>query len=368
MKKLIFSLVLAVLATFSLSAHNGSDLKAGFSEGNPEIKSINAMAFGPEGILFIGDSKNAKIIAVDTKDNASAEAPKQLNFKQVDEHIAAMMGTDVESIKIQDMAINPVSKMIYLAVHLQDGTPALLKTDGKEFKNVALSPVSFAEISLEKAIAADAKDRRGRSMRQWAISDLAYHDGKVMVSGLSSEEFSSTFRSIPFPFENDQTYASLEIYHAAHGRYETYAPIKTFMPFNLNGKDHLVASYTCTPLVITPLEGLNGGQHVKARTVAELGNRNTPLDIISYKKGDKTFLLLANTSRSLMKIDPSKIETFDGTLTEKVPGSSTDGVEFISLPYVYVQQMDKFSDDKVVFLQRKNNGSLDLFLANTNRL
>jgi hypothetical protein len=38
----------------------------------------------------------------------------------------------------------------------------------------------------------------------------------------------------------------LEIYHAAHGQYETYAPIKTITTAELNGKKYLVASFTCT--------------------------------------------------------------------------------------------------------------------------
>ncbi len=368
-KSLLLLLSLFFTVPFLSFAHTDKDLKAGFQTGDPGIRSINAMAFGPEGILFLGDSKNAEIIAIDTKDSQAGKAAEQINIQHVDKQIAALLGTTTDDILIQDMAVNPVSKSIYLAIHTKDGQPMILKTNGKDFEPVALNPVSHSKIGLNKAITADAKDRRGRSMRQWAISDLAFYEGKVMVSGLSSEEFASTFRSIPFPFNDKQMHASLEIYHAAHGQYETHAPIKTFMPFKLNGQDHLIASYTCTPLVVVPLQDFKPGKHTKGKTVAELGNRNTPLDIISYEKEGKSYILMANSSRALMKIDPAKIEQFEDYLTEPVEESSaTAGVSFINLPYVNVLQLDKLDDQSVVMLQRMSNGDLNLHATGTRRL
>lgn len=364
---LLFSLLLSL--PFLGVAHTDKDLKADFRTGDPGLRSINAMAFGPEGILFLGDSKNAEIIAIDTKDNTTGQAPERMNIQNVDEQLAALLGTTKDDIIIQDMAVNPVSKAIYLALHTKDGQPMILRTSGDSFEAVSLNPVSHSKIGLNRAIAADAKDRRGRSMRRWAISDLAYYEGKVMVSGLSSEEFASTFRSIPFPFNDQQMHASLEIYHAAHGKYETHAPIKTFMPYKLNGKDHLIASYTCTPLVVVLLDNFKAGQHTKGKTVAELGNRNTPLDIISYEKNGKSYILMANSSRALMKIDPAKIEQFEDYLTEPVEESSaTAGVSFINLPYVNVLQLDKLDDERVVMLQRMANGDLNLHAASNRRL
>ncbi|MEM9897583.1 MAG: hypothetical protein AAF789_14575, partial [Bacteroidota bacterium] len=278
MKKLfLFSLSLFFSV---LSMASTPDWKANFKMGDPEVQSINALAFGPEGILFIGDAKQAQIVAFDTKDTKATNTPEKLNFKNVDEHIAALLGTTADAIQIRDMAINPISKNIYLAVHTQDARPILLRYANEKMELVELDNISFNEVALQKPVASDAKDRRGRSLRQWAISDLAYQDGEVMVSGLSNEEFSSAFVRMAFPFDQKEALSTIEIYHAAHGRYETYAPIKTFMPFELNGEKHIVASYTCTPLVIFPVGEMEAGKHLKGNTIAELGNRNTPLDII----------------------------------------------------------------------------------------
>ena len=346
-----------------------SPLTEDFIVGNPEIKSVNALTFGPEGILFIGDSRQAAIIAVDTKDSKSMAAPESVDLKNIDELIAAMVGTTADDIVIQDMAVNPVSKKIYLAVHRQDGLPMLITTNGTKLDHFPLEKVSYSKTVLKKAVDEEAKDRRGRSLREWAISDLAFDGNQVMVSGLANEEFSSAFHAIPFPFKEKQEVSTLEIYHAAHGRYETYSPIKTFMPYEMMGKKYLVASYTCTPLVIFPMDELKPGQHTKGKTVAELGNRNTPLDIVAFKKDGKDFLLLANSSRSLMRIDASEIASYKDYLTEPVEGNSaTAGVKFVALPYVNVLQMDNMGDEQIVMLQRTANGELNLHMQNAGRL
>lgn len=362
--------ILTLLVSISVVANNGTkNLKSDFVTGDPEIHSVNALAFGPEGILFIGDSHRAEIFALDTQDESPRSEAVEVSVENVDQKIASLLGTTADAVVIQDMAVNPISQAVYIAVHVNDGKPVLLKLDDQNFENVSLNAVSFSKTSLNNAVTEDAVDRRGRALRQWAISDLAFYDGKVMVSGLSNEEFSSTFRSIPFPFGENQVYSSLEIYHAAHGQYETHSPIKTFMPYELQGKPYLVASYTCTPLVIFPMEEMKPGEHTKGKTIAELGNRNTPLDIVSYMKNGKSYLLLANSSRALMKIDPAKIESYHDYLVDPVEeNSATAGVEFIALPYVQIQQMDKLNDERVLLLQRMSDGSLDLHTADSQRL
>lgn len=370
MKNLLGLLLLCVvLSSSTLRANNGEDLKANFVVGDPQIEAISALAFGPEGILFIGDTQNAMLVAVDTKDAQPGKAKEKFNMERVDETLAAMLGTTADKLTIQDMAVNPVSQRVYLAVQVQNGTPLLFRTAGDQFELIPLKEVSHSKSSLIKVPAKDAKDDRGRSLRLWAISDLSYYKGKVLVSGLSTEEFGSTFRAIPFPFKEEQLYASLEMYHASHGRYETQSPIKTFMPYTLNGKDYLVASYTCTPLVLFPMDELAMGKHTKGKTVAELGNRNTPLDIITFEKEGKSYILLANTTRALMRIDPEDLENYKDYLTEPVgdvPG--TDGINFAALPFVNVQQLATFDGARVLMLQRMANGDLNLYEANSGRL
>ncbi len=332
--------------------------------GTPAIKSINALTFGPDGILFIGDGRSAAVFALDTKDAELVAAPKAVEIKNIDQQIAALLGTDVKNITIQDMAVNPRSKAVYLAVQHSDGTSVLLRTEGDKLTAVSLKDVPFSTLALTNVPAEDAKDRRGESLRVAAISDMGYADGKLLVSGLSNQEFGSTFRSIPFPFTNAQDQASLEIYHAAHGKYETMAPIRTFTTTEIKGKKYLLASYTCTPLVLFPLDELKAGSHVKGRTVAEMGSGNSPLDMIMLKKGDESFLLMANSSRPVFKVRYKNLEAYQGSLTTPVEESfATAGVDFVSLPVTNVVQLDKLDDSRMVLLQRRSTGSLDLWTS-----
>jgi hypothetical protein len=363
MKRILYTLSLLVIAAITVAAigNEKEDLTADFITGDPGIASINSLSFGPEGILFIGDSDNAAIYAIDTKDNKANETSENIAIEGFDVKVAAALGTTVDNIRITDMAVNPVSKVAYFSVHTKNGTPVLLKLVGKELQNVSLKDLSYSKAELNNAVAKDAKDRRGRELRRWAISDMKYHNGKVLVSGLSNKEFSSSFRSMPFPFNSKEDFATLEVYHAAHGRYETYAPIKTFTVTTINKKEYLLASYTCTPLVLFPIDELTGGKHLKGRTIAELGAGNSPLDIITVQKGNEVKFYMSNTNRPVMRMKLSNISQFEGSLTEPVEefGTAT-GLTYDNLPFVNVQQLDDLDEEKVLILRRRNDGNLYL--------
>ncbi len=360
MKKhyLLFLLIPLLGSLISAVTSNTSSVFDNFKTGDPEIRSMNALAFGPEAILFIGDSKSASVVAIETGDTEAVESSETIEIQNFDQELAAALGTKTENITIQDLAVNPISKKIYIAVHMNDGSPVLLRLSGGKFEPVNVKDIRYSDVSIDNAPAEDAKDRRGRSLRVWAVSDLGYYNGKVMVSGLSNQEFGSTFRSIPFPFSGKQDHASLEIYHGAHGQYETNAPIKTFTVTQLNGQEYLVASYTCTPLVLFPLEDLKFGTHVKGRTVAELGFGNTPLDMITMQKEGKSNLLMANSNLTVITVKYEDLEKYEGSLTE--PIQTTEGVDHFNLPLVNVLQLDKLDDNQFVILQRRSNGDLNL--------
>lgn len=365
MKKLTYSgAILAIIVVLLAANNRHSATREGFVNGTADVKSISALAFGPDGILFIGDSKSASVFALDTKDVQKVEKATAIELKKFDQKVAGALGTTVDNITIQDLVVNPVSKKIYCAVQLGDGTPVLLRVDGETISSVPFRDVSYSVVGINNAPAEDAKDQRGRPLRVSSISDVAFADGKLLVTGLSNQEFSSTFRSIPFPFTKQQDQSSLEIYHAAHKQYETFAPIRTFAPATFGGKKYIVASYTCTPLVLFPIDDLKPGVHVKGRTVAEMGSGNSPIDMISMSKGGETFLIMSNSSRPVFKVKYKSIEAFQGSITTPVEENfATAGVEFISLPVTNVLQLDKLDETQFVMLQRRANGDLDLWTA-----
>ena len=161
------------------------------------------------------------------------------------------------------------------------------------------------------------------------------------------------------------TASTLEIYHGAHGKYETKAPIRAFMPYTLNNKPYILASYTCTPLVTIPEDKLKNGQHVKGRTVAELGMRNMPLDMIVIKQQDqnkqeKEYILMANSTRNLMKISVDALAKTQYNITTRLKDrGGSEGVKYTSAPFL-VQHLAKLNEKQVAVLMRMADGSLSL--------
>ncbi|MDH7445542.1 hypothetical protein [Aquimarina sp. 2201CG14-23] len=359
--KTLITFLISLILSFSVSKIQAdSSLKINFETGNPEITSINNMTFGPEGILFIGDSKSAQIVAIDVSKHSKNDNSK-VRIDLLDKLIADMLGATIDQVQITDMAVNPENNNIYLSVHHSSGTPILFMVENKKLKQIFLDNVSYSKISLLDPVTEEAQDRRGRKLRKWAIADIKYTDGKVLLSGLSNKEFASTFRSVHFPFNKKQDYSSLEIYHAAHGAYETHAPIKTFVTTEINGNSHLVAGYTCTPLVIFPMDNIKPGEHNKGRTVAELGSGNSPVDMVEIKNESGRYLLIANNNRPLMKMDFKDLETYQGSLTTPVTKKgAAEGVYYVNLPFVNVQQLDTFGDNGFLMVQRESNGNLAL--------
>ncbi|EAY24118.1 hypothetical protein [Microscilla marina] len=368
MQKLSYFICLLALSIPSFA----TDLTENFIKGTPKISSMSQLAFGPQGILFIGDSKSATLFAIALDDKTAPVKKASLKIADLEGKIAALLGAKKSDVMVHDIAVNPLSKNIYLAVSrgrakgdsywklpndLDDATILIRIKNGKAFEEVSLNNIKYSQVTIPNPIDKKKKNWRGK-FRPDVITDIAYANGQVYVSGLSNEEFASTFRKIPFPFSNQVTSSSIEIYHAAHGQYETKSPIRTFLPYNLNGKPHILAAYLCTPLVTIPEDQLKNGQHVKGRTIAELGMGNMPLDMVVYKKDDKDYILMANTTRNAMKFSIEDIANTKVNLTTKtqVPFAS-EGVKYISFPRL-LQQLANYDDKNLLVVMRMPNGSL----------
>jgi hypothetical protein len=196
---------------------------------------------------------------------------------------------------------------------------------------------------------------------------MSYVNGTLLVAGASNEEFSSTLRRIPFPFTGEMQANSLEIFHVSHGRYETAAPIRTFVPYAHNTS--IVASYTCIPVVQFSLSHLRPGTQAKGKTVAELGAHNRPLDIVSFQQSGEEYLLISNLNHPLTKIackdidqqvsltvpDRSLDERRDGPLSPQV------GTPRQELPHPGVRRLANLSGNQVLMLQQEEKtGSIHL--------
>jgi hypothetical protein len=348
-------LAATLILGLSLSSATAAELSSNLKKGTPELKSAGPLAFGPEGILFVGDTVSGSIVALGTGDTKQ-EGKGAVKVEKLNEKLGAALGTSADGVLINDLKVNPASGNIYISATRgkgPDGTPVIAKLDRSgKLSEVTLKDVNFLSVSLPGANLNPSKKGEVES-----ITGIAYIDGKVIVAGLSTEQFASKLRVIPFPFKEADKGASIEIYHGAHGKLETASPVRTFLPFDIGGQTHIVASYTCTPLVKIPVGELKSGEKVKGTTVAELGNGNRPLDMVQYKKGGKDYILMANSARGVMKVDTAGIDKIE-PITARVSG--TAGLKYETIGELKnVVQLDKLDDERAVILV-KNGTSLDL--------
>jgi hypothetical protein len=341
-----------------------ADVKGLTESGKPELKSAGPLAFGPKGVLFVGDPQGAAIFAIGVGEAPKAALGDGFKLEGVDGKVAALLGTTAADLSINDVAIEPGTGIAYLSVSRgrgPDAQPAICRVDGAgQVTTLPLDKVAYAKVALANAPDADKKDRKGNSLRSEAITDLAFVDGKVYIAGLSNEEFASKLRAIEFPFKSADTGTSVEIVHTSHNAgLETRSPVRTFVPFIVGGEPQLLAAYTCTPLVTFPVSSLKPGEKVRGKTIAELGNGNQPLDMIVYEKNGKQYLLLANSRRGVMKISTDTIDK-QPALTEAVRDGKTAGLTYETIAELKdVQQLDKLGDKHAVLLVKGTSG-LDL--------
>jgi hypothetical protein len=336
---------------------------SGLKRGTPQLKSAGPLAFGPRGVLLVGDAKAAKVVAIATEDEARDTDDIKLQVQDLAGQLAKLLGGEASDIRVNDLAVNPESGNVYLSVH-KGNSPALVRVspDGS-LSRMSLDNVAYSQATLKDAPPdKEVEGRRGRrrNPRSQSITDLAWVDGQILVSGLSNAESPSAVRALAFPPSDADRGTSLEIFHGAHGRVEDYAAIGTFVPFAIGGEPHLLAAYTCTPLVKVPVASLVPGEKVRGTTVAELGNRNRPLDMIVYKRDGQEFLLLANSARGVMKVSTEKIGDRE-PITERVGGGGTAGQPYETVKQLEgVEQLDKLSDTHAVVVQRSEDGKLHL--------
>jgi hypothetical protein len=369
--RLLLPLLLSAAVVFAEPAASTSN----FAAGAVKAKSYSKLAFSPDGILFVGDSIGGRIFALDLGDKTPFTPTKAFELKDLEGKIAALVGADPRDVMVHDMAVNPISKNTYLTVSrgrrsftiqwqlpndVANPSVLLRVTPAGAIEEVRLENVKHSSVDLMNPIndtkKAEYKDSKARVD---AISDMAFSDGKLYVAGLSNEEFSSAMRVYPFPFDGKGTMTTLEIYHGAHAKYETDSPIRSFLPYTINGKKFIIASYLCTPLVLFPVDDLKDKTHVKGQTIAELGSGNYPVDMVAFKSGGKDGIMVINTTRGPMKIDAADLakplptitaqaEPYTGVKAEKLRDSGLIAAENYGDKFLLTLSRNKLSGELLI--------------------
>ena len=282
-----------------------------------DIAFAGALTFSEDGVLFVGDNHNGAIYAFEIPGEKSDAQIRPTSIANIDTKMAELLGVGTSALEINDMAVHPVSDDVYISV-TRIGSfasrPAMVKVaPSGDISLVDLSTLPFHKQVLLEFPQSDASFRiRGVgstpplprdvakgdiAIRSLAIMDMAFHDGELFVAGVAYDNFRSALRRIAYPFDGTQNVASVEMYHIAHDQYESRAPVRALAIQEVDGKAQLVAAYTCSPVVLVPLEAIQDGARISARTIIDMGN-GQPLDMVPFEIGGEPMLFVTNNSRS----------------------------------------------------------------------
>lgn len=275
-------------------------LLEGAQAGGLTIKSISSLSFGPEGVLLVADPSSATVIGIQTGDTGPQKklaAPVQ-DLAGV---IASGLGTTAENITIKDMAVNPASGKVYLAVQRRpDNATVLLTVDA----NGKLAPFDTSKLPWVAI-----KLPGGTASKVTNITDVAFDGERVFATGTCNEEFASRIFTIPVPLKHEATASvfSAETYHVAHRKWETKAPIQSFIPYHADDAQYVVGAFACTPVAKFRVDDLESGAQVKGVSMVELGSGNRPLDLFEYTdKSGKDWLVVHTQRFKANLFGPSK--------------------------------------------------------------
>ena len=290
----------------------------------PDIKFAGALEFATDGTLFVGDNHGGAIYAFKLPEDNPPRPDGQAQTRttpssigNIDAKIADLLGVRVGALEINDMAVHPSSNEIYIAVTRigtfaskpaivivsQDQQLRLLDMSSLSYQKQELTElpppeVTFAVRSSGSAPPMPRDLAKGEvALRSLAIMDMEFHNGELFVAGVAHESFLSTLRRIPYPFNGTQSLARVEMYHIAHDNYESRAPIRAMSIQQIDGKPQLVAAYTCSPVVLVPLEDIRDGAKITAKTIIDMGN-GQPLDMVAFQMGGQPALFVTSNSRS----------------------------------------------------------------------
>ena len=294
-----------------------SSVTAKAADTGLDLRFAGALEFSNHGTLFVGDNYNGAIYAFELPQDPVAPDALPVTIGDIDVKIAGLLGVNSHALEINDMAVHPTSHAIYISLSrigsfesqpaiveiTQGGDIVLMDLDSLEFTKQTLDHYPNQETTFHaRGLMGTPPSPRDLSkgeikLSSLAIMDMEFHGGELFVSGVAHENFLSSLRRISYPFDGSQGVTKVDMYHIAHDQYETRAPIRAMSIQKIDGKDQLIAAYTCSPLVLVPLDQIVDGAKISANTIADIGN-GQPVDMILYKQNGQEMLFLTNNSRS----------------------------------------------------------------------
>ncbi len=363
MKHPTFTLLMALALTAALPAH--ALLLEAPQSGGLKIQSISSLSFGDAGLLLVADPSAQSVIAIETKDTgpvAKLGAP----VADITAVIAGGLGTTADNITIKDMAVNPASGKVYLAVQRRPDNATLILVVDAAGKVAPLDSSSLAWVAVTLP--------GGTSSKVTNITDVAFDGDRVFATGTCNEEFASRIFTIPVPIKHGATASvfSAETYHVAHRKWETKAPIQSFIPYHAKDAEYVVGAFACTPVAKFRVDDIESGAKVKGVSMVELGSGNRPLDLFAYTDKTGKEWVVVHTQRFKDNLfGPSKywgtrvsmdyINRADDKTNEQATWrdvkskTGPEGIEIVEALFAAVQ-VDKLDNESAIVLREAGAG------------
>jgi hypothetical protein len=276
--------------------------------GNPQLTSAQSLAFGPGGVLLVGDGWSDRIVAIETGDTSIASRP----FNSVEE-VQNLMGAIANAfdppvapgeVTLLDVAVNPLSWRIYLAAQrFSGGEVAILWIDGSAaVHRFALDNVVYGAIRYPM-------DQPGS-----IVTGMAWSDPDDTILGFTGKGpfqlGQIVLRETPFFHEGGIRAATTRIYHRSHATWESSPSIDRGLLFWTDangtarasppGDPYVLAAYAHAPVVRFPLAAFDDGGEVTGTTVFDVGIDRFVTALAFDDRGDRGWLLATVSNLELM--------------------------------------------------------------------
>lgn len=259
---IIISTTLFLACSKSSSIENGNPpppppsgsntLLANPQQGNPftsgTIDNFTFASNGRDVALIIGNSTTGKIYAIDIKDNDASQAAANAitTIDNFETKIAQAMGVSAANISTLDMALNPISKVLYVLVeNSATAKNSLIKiTNGSQISLVDLSNVSYSTITFS------TNGNRIQDMT-WGENELYVSMGNFALGGEAGKI------GVPFTHNSSITKRNTAIFRGTV--YSTSAPLEKMAYGKVNNIGQLIGLTTCAPGYSVKASELNNG-------------------------------------------------------------------------------------------------------------
>src|SRR6185369_9906954 len=132
-KHMSLKLVLVTALALATSGSLTGAASTATSGSGPTFKHVGPLAFGPDGVLFVADSQDVSITALQLATQMAGGTPGTKDVSAINQKIAALLGIDAKNLLITDMIVNPKTGNAFISAMRglgADAKPVLLRVDG----------------------------------------------------------------------------------------------------------------------------------------------------------------------------------------------------------------------------------------------